>query len=342
MKHHCESRSVEAIPDMRGYQVILSIIILFIFVLSFPQAIFAANYSLSIYPPLLRVHIKPGKSITQVFKIENQSTTDKTLIANIVPFSEADNMGNPILDPKSNASWIDYFSLVNSQIKLNEPFTIVAGASQQLVLSLSIPETAPLKDIYATLIVSTYSNTLDQTYQGTTLRATIGSNLLVTISNQAFPDTVLRIEDFNPTEGTFMKIGNLYFVDSITPVKFTATVKNEGNFTADTRGVFRISTGKDKPVYLEGVLSVNVIGKSKRLLLNTSGSAFEFTPSMSHIGQYRVSMEIKTENSNTISTINVFFFPLKISLALIITLLVLITIIKTASKPSNKSVDNNI
>lgn len=319
---------------------IITLLFLFLITSIYSEKILAAGYSLSIYPPLLRVHIKPGKTITQVFKIENQSTSEKTLVANIVPFSEADNMGNPVLNPKSNAPWLDYFSLVNSQIKLNEPFTVAAGSSQQLVLSLSVPETAPLADIYATLVVSTYSNTIDQTFQGTTLRATIGANMLVTISTQAFPDTVLKIEDFYPTEGTFAKIGNLYIVDSITPVKFSATVNNEGNFAADTRGVFRILTGKNKPVYLEGVLPVNVISKSKRILLNINGSAFEFAPSISQIGQHRVSMEIKTENSNTFSTINVFFFPIKLSLSLIISLLILNTIIKITSKPSKETVDN--
>ena len=110
--------------------------------ISAPQAA-AADYGLSVSPPLLRIHIKPGKSITQVFKIENLSKTEKTLVARIVPFDKADDKGNPLLDPQKTTDWLTYFSLANANIKLNEPFIVAADSSEQLILSLSVPDTAP-------------------------------------------------------------------------------------------------------------------------------------------------------------------------------------------------------
>lgn len=308
--------------------------IFFLLILLFLTAtpVHSANYSLSINPPLLRIYIKPGKAITEVFKVENLSTADKTLVASIVPFSEADSFGNPILNPKANAPWLGYFSLVNSQIKLDEPFSLAAGASEQLVLSLTVPESAPLKDIYATLTISTYENSVGQTFQGTAVRATIGANLLITISSQAYPDTVLKIEDFFPLEGGFIKIGSLYFADSITPLKFTATVKNEGNFIAETKGVFRVTTKNNKPVYLEGILPTNVIAKSRRQLTNTKGDIFEFKPALSQIGFHQIALEIKTENSNTTGTIEIFFFPLKLILGLLLSLAIVVSLVKITSK----------
>jgi len=291
----------------------------------------AADYGMSISPPLLRVHIKPGKSITQAYKIENLGLSDKTLVVSIVPFSEADNFGNPLLNPKTSASWLSYFDLANSQIKLDRPFTISAGSFEQLVLSFTAPIDAPLKDIYATLMVSTYENTLGQTFQGTALRATIGSNLLITVSSEAFPNTILKIEDFSPVGSGFIKMGNLYFADSITPVKFNAMVNNEGNFLSETRGIFRVTTANNKPVHLEGILPVNVIAKSKRQLLNPQGQSFEFAPSLGRIGLHKVSLEIKTDNSNTTGTIEIFFFPLKLSLGLLLALIIVISIVKITS-----------
>lgn len=306
------------------------LLLIFFFLTATP--VHSASYSLSINPALLRIYIKPGKAITEVFKIENLSTADKTLVASIVPFSEADNFGNPILNPKANAPWLSYFSLVNSQIKLDKPFSLAAGASEQLVLSLTVPESAPLKDIYATLTVSTYENSVDQAFQGTAVRATIGANLLITISSQAYPDTVLKIEDFFPLEGAFIKIGSLYFADSITPLKFTATVKNEGNFIAETKGIFRVTTKNNKPVYLEGILPTNVIAKSRRQLTNTKGDIFEFDPDLSQIGFHHIALEIKTENSNTTGTIEIFFFPLKLSLGLLLSLAIVVSLVKITSK----------
>lgn len=322
-------------------KTIITILYILTFLFLLETNTYAANYGLSITPPLLRVHIKPGKSITQVFKIENLSANEKTLVANIVPFTESDNNGNPVLNPKASAPWISYFGLANSQIKFNEPFILASGASEQLILSLAVPESASLQDIYATLMISTYENSLGQTFQGTSVRATIGSNLLITISSFAFPDTDLKVIDFIPTEGSFLKIGNMYFLDNITPTKFSASVKNEGSFAAETKGVFRITTGNNKPVFLEGILPVNVIAKSQRQLLNTSGSLFDFTPSLSNIGPHQVALEIKTDNSNTQSTINIFFFPLKLSIGLILTLIIIITIVKNTSNSTKESVDNN-
>ncbi|HSV94689.1 MAG TPA: hypothetical protein VLH94_01770 [Spirochaetia bacterium] len=321
----------------KKYLTIIFLSVLFTLLSS--QKVSAENYGLSIYPPLLRIHIKPGKSITQVFKIENLSSTDKTLITSIIPFSESDNFGNPILDPKTITPWLSYFSLANSQIKFNEPFNIAAGASEQLVLSISIPEDALLTDIYATIIISTYENSLTQSFQGSSIRATLGSNLLITINDQAYPDTILKIENFYPLDNNYLKVGNLYFVDSITPIKFTALVSNEGNFSAETKGVFRVSTSNNKPIYLDGVLPVNVIAKSRRAILSIDGNNFEYTPSLSNIGPHQITLEIKTDNSNTSTTIEVFFFPLKLSLGLFLTLLIIVSVLVITSKSSRKSID---
>lgn len=326
---------------MKYKQILIPILYIVLFGFFSTTKVNAAAYDLSINPPLLRVHIKPGNAITQVYTIVNSDTADQTLVASIVPFSEADDLGNPVLDPKTTAPWLSYFGLANSDIKLNEPFTIQAGATQQLVLSLTIPDTASLGDIYATLMISTYTNSIDQTLQGTALKATIGSNLLITISGDAFPDTVLRIIDFHPTEGSFIKIGEVYFADSITPMKFTALASNEGKFTADTKGVFRVTTGGGKPVFLDGILPLNVIAKSQRTLVNTNGDSFEFAPSLSQIGPHQISLEIKTDNSNATGTIEVFFFPLKLSLGLILTIIIISLIVRISSKGGESRIENS-
>ncbi len=326
---------------MKYKQILIPILYIVLFGFFTATKVHAESYNLSVSPPLLRVHILPGKAITQVYTIGNSDIADQTLVASIVPFSQADDNGNPVLNPQTTAPWLGYFSLANSEIKLNEPFTIRAGATEQLVLSLTVPPDASLGEIYATLMISTYTNSIDQNLEGTALKATIGSNLLITISSEAYPDTVLKIIDFNPTEGSFLKIGNIYFADSITAMKFSALVSNEGKFTADTKGVFRVTKGTDNPVFLDGILPLNVISKSQRILVNTNGAPFEFTPTLSQIGNHQISLEIKTENSNATSTIEVFFFPLKLSLGLLLTIIIISLIVKTSGKSTIVPLDNN-
>lgn len=304
--------------------------------LIFPKHSLATNYGLSINPPLLRIHIKPGKTITQVFSIKNLSNTEKMFVASIIPFTKADDQGNPLLDPKTTAPWLNYFSLANSKIKLNQPFYLTENEVEQLVLTLSIPENAPVKDIYATLIVSTYENSLNQTLQGTAVRATLGANILITINSQAFPDTVIKIGRLEPYPRSFFRLGNLYFADSITPLEFTAVAENLGSFAIETKGVFRVTGPTNKPVYLEGILPVNLIAKSQRQMKNQNGEDFSFSPSLKNIGTHHISLEIRTENSSAVSTINVFFFPLKLFLGLTVSFLLIFLVIKTANASSTR------
>lgn len=299
-----------------------------------PPQVFAAPYGLSINPPLLRVQVKPGKSITQVFTITNLNSEDKFLVARIIPFNEADKRGNPSINLKAKAGWEQFFTLANANIKLNEPFTINGGSSQQLILNITIPESASLQDIYATFLVTTYSNsTTNSSFQGSQISATIGSNLLITITSDVNPPTILKVQNLIPTSGTFFKLGNTYLVDNISPVTFSAEIKNDGNFTAETKGVFRITTNKNNPVYLEGILPVYVISKNTRTLINTQGKNFSFTPVLSQIGPHRASIEIITDNSNTTTSVDFIFLPIKALLGLLFSIILLNTILRLTQKP---------
>ena len=293
----------------------------------------AADFELAIYPPLLRVNIKPGKNITQVFKIDNLSSEPKTLVARLIPFTDSDRFGNPILDPSFQAKWLEYFTLANSEIELGKPFEIGAGQSDQLIVSLAIPQSAPLKDLYATLLISTYSNNIDTSLLGSNLKASIGSNLLITVNNQLSPATLLKIIDFAPEQGTYFKLGDIYVMDSITPSTFYATASNEGDFTAETKGLFKIQTASGKPIQLQSILPQYVIAGSQRKLINGSSEDFNFTPSISLIGSFLAQIEIHSDNVNTSSQINIIFLPFKIIFGLAVGISLLLIIINLSIKP---------
>ena len=313
-------------------------IIFFIFIISciYPASVQAAGYGLSVYPPLLRVHIKPGRSITQVFKIDNLTSDDKFLIARLIPFSDSDTLGNPEIDLRTTAPWLSYFSLANSNIKFGDPFLIKGSSSEQLIVNLSVPENAPIRDIYGSLLISTYANINGIDYQGSLVSATLGSNLLVTISQEAYPPTLLRISDIILIGGSVIKIGNYYISDNITPLAFKATVVNTGDFIAETKGIFKITGRGEQPVYLEGILPINVISKSSRALQNNQGSDFTFNPDLGRLGYYRATFSIKTDNANAENSINIIFFPFKIITGLFFASISLITILQSSKyKRSN-------
>ena len=310
-----------------------TIIFLLTLFLGYSSKAVAADIGLSINPPLVKAVIRPGKTITQIFTIENLSDSPKILVARLVPFTTADDLGNPHVDPRENAPWLGYFSLANSQISLDQPFELKPNQKTQLILSISVPATAPLRDLYATLLLTSYLNSTDSDLIGSSVSASIGSNLLLSISTQAAPPTILKITDFLPERGKYLRIGDYFFLDSITPLYFTALARNEGEFTAETKGIFKIERDETHPLHLQSVLPQYVLAKSSRRLGTLNGSQFHFTPSFNQIGRYTVRLDIRSENSNASTKIDVIFFPGKVFLGLIAALVFLQIIVKISTTP---------
>jgi len=309
----------------------LFLLVLGIF-LATAQNTHAATFGISIYPPLFKLTSKPGKSITQVFKVENLSSIDKFYVARIVPFNKSDSTGNPKLDLRSSIGWLSYFSLSNSEIKLDEPFMVKANSSEQLILSISIPENSQHKDLYSTLLISTYNNEAVNSVQGSQVSASIGSNILITISDKLNPSTLLKVVDFYPTGNNSLHLGRYYFFDNISPITFTASVKNDGDFLAETKGVFKISNQKNEPIYLEGILPSYVLSENSRKLMSNHFQDFTFTPSLNQIGKYTVSIDIKTDNSNAENSIEIILIPIKLTTGIIAGISVLIFITNLLKK----------
>ncbi len=300
--------------------------------LSNPPLTHAADLGVSIYPPIVRVTIKPGKSISQVFKIDNLSDSDKFFVARLLPFNKGDVLGNPEVSPDSTADWLSYFTLANSNIKLGEPFQIKTGESDQIILNLAVPDMAALKDLYVTLLVSSYNPELDSTSQGSIISGSIAANLLISVTTTAFPSTVLSMSSITPTEGSFLKFGNWFIADNITPLIIASTVKNEGDFVTETKGFVRLMKG-DSPVELQAILPQNIISKSRRELKNSNGENFHLNPTLSNFGLHRFEIEIHSDNSNVSGYIEIFFLPLKALSGFALGLALLIIIAKIINKP---------
>ncbi|MBI2310785.1 hypothetical protein HYU90_03145, partial [Candidatus Collierbacteria bacterium] len=109
------------------FAVILNVLLLITAICRLPTIAHAQqSIGFSIYPPVLETVIKPGKTITQVFTIQNLSESDKIVIARVIPFVPEDEHGSPLLKPNFQPSWLSYFSLANSIITLGQPFNFAA------------------------------------------------------------------------------------------------------------------------------------------------------------------------------------------------------------------------
>ncbi len=299
----------------------------------------ASPVGLSLDPPLVRVQIKPGKSITKSFTIENIENTDKYLVVRVIPFNKADNNGNPTIDIKASASWLKYFNLSNSEIKFDEPFLLKAKNKQQIVVSLSVPETANAEDLYTTLLFSTYDNSISGDQKNISIGSSIGANLLISITPEINPNTILKIEKITITSGSFVKIGRRYYADNLTPITVTAIATNEGPSLTETKGTFKLTNKKNSEVlFLQGILPQYVISKSSRTLISSNEKPFFFSPTLRIVGLHTLSFNVKSENTNTSNSIDIFFFPFKSGATIFISFVLLKIISKVTNK--NQVVDN--
>lgn len=170
---------------------------------------------LTMSPSVVELAIQPGKTVTQAFSIKNLGTVDLEVTPTLQDFTGGDLYGVPKLLPSSS---FPYANLANSYIKFDEAFLLPAGESEQFVLSLEIPETAKEQDWYFTLLAKTkpsLSGTLLADFTGTTTQGTIGSNVLlrVTQDNQAALNWALDL----PLPR---------FIDSLQKIEFKPIVSN--------------------------------------------------------------------------------------------------------------------
>lgn len=305
-----------------------------------PTSIHAQGFNLSLSPPLLQATIKPGKSISQVFTIYNNSSNPIKLTPRIVPFLPEDNQGNPSLKPQSTPIWLSYFSLANSKITLGKPFTLAANQSDQLVLSISIPDNSPYIDHYATLLVNSDSPGVGPDSPGVArqiITGSIGANILLTVANQAAPPTILSIVNFKPSSIPYIKIGQTYLLDNLSSIQFTAQLTNLGQHLTQAHGLFQVHRGT-QVAHIQSLLPVNVLAQSTRELI-ASGSAettlqprgLVFHPKITQVGSYQASLNIRSENGSSQSSIKLILLPIKAFIGLILGIILLKTIFNKAN-----------
>lgn len=310
---------------MRTARIIICLLT-FVFLFARPSS---ASIGLSLTPSIFEANVKPGKTVTAVFTLQNLSEKETTFVARVVPFVPEGEFGQAALKPNLKPNWLKYFSLANNNLKLGQPFTLPPRGSQQLVLSTSVPPRASLADLYATLIIST---TTANSLTGTSIGTVIGSNLLITVSPLKSPPALVKISRFVPTGNSYLfRYGDIYIADSLTPVYFTATARNLGKYFTKTSGVLRITSG-EKTIALQELLPLNLLANSSRALEGSVSAEINFKPSPVVLGQFLASLDLRSENSSSHSEITLLILPLKLLAAIFLSLLMLAVITLGYSK----------
>jgi len=297
----------------------------------------AQQVSRSITPLILELVIKPGKSIMIAYNVKNYGDP-VILTAKLVNFEPKDNLGNIRL--KNDFSGPIRFALDNSDIQLERPFFLKTGASQQLLLRIRAPEGAEGGDYYYTLLTETTPiNNVDGT-TGSRAKASIGSNILVTVTDSGVIEIKPKVVLFKILNkmNIFGKKINLF--DSFDKIPLLFILENKGKNKIVPEGKITLTGPFGEKMNYDIVLK-NILSESQRLI--------EATPSYQlvtnyqqpttlvlsgfFIGPYHLSTQVTFgENSPTVFANTRFFaFPFKLIVGIIFVITVTVIIIKRFS-----------
>ncbi len=294
----------------------------------------AQQISLSISPPLLKVFIKPGKAIMIAYKLEN--TGDPAIMSvKVLPFEARDNAGN--IRIKNEFEGPIRFSLDNADLKFEQPFFLKTRGSQQLLLRMRVPDGAPEGDYYYTLLAESQPPPTLEGVGSAGAKATIGSNILITVTNSGRIDVKGKVAFFDVlSRYTFNFFGNtLNIFDSNDKIPVVLIVENKGKnlFTPEGEIVMKGNFG-EKAQY--DIIPQNVLAESQRLM--TASNSAEFNRPITlvipgfFVGLYKLSTTLNFgENSpNIFASTSFIAIPFKLLIGFLIALIIGIFIVKRA------------
>ena len=299
------------------------------FVFSLPAC--ANSFSLSIYPPLAEIIIKPGLTATQSFVVQNHGSADVKLIPQILPFQPTNVEGNIslITDKQYFDRSINWFSLANK--KINTPFLLKAGEKQELIMKLTLPADSPEKDLYYALTVKQQPQTATKGQTRTKIHALIGTNVLISIKKQFETKTDLVINNFNLTNKSFFPS----IIDSFEDISFTAALENKTKHFTKTKGSLTITDSRGKNIQSYKLLEKNILAYSQR---NISCLQNPDCPLIKKPFIGKIKATLSTESDT--QTITFWILPIKLTAACCILLITAILAVKINLKVRQSPQEN--
>ncbi len=302
----------------KTYKIItysLSLIFLLISFKYLTGNVFGQNLSLSISPPLVEIMIKPGKTVTQAYKIRNDGEPVIVTIS-LMDYRPGDLKASPDFQPES---WIQ---IINNDLSLNTPFLLNSNQEKQVILKISPPLSTPEEEYYRVVMFSTSPNPASQLSESG-ISQSLGSILLVSVTRIGE-----KLKAAQLTKSVIPAV-----MDSFDPLKLDFDLQNTGTIYVRPVGDINLAGQAGLPAQA-GKANFKILpkiilpGHVQRLTTDNSKSDGQdlhtlYLPGF-YLGKYEVSIsftlddsKIKIEHSKTF-----YALPWKTFLVLIILLLV--------------------
>lgn len=240
------------------------------------------NTELTVAPPVAYVKIKPGGVTRHTVTVENTGTIDLQITPKLVDFKPSENTGTPLLSESLSFPYLD------DESKQFQPIVLEAGKKAQLTLNITVPQFAPEKEYPMTILFSTQPLTQAQDTL-TAVQGTIGSNLIVLISQQESLSQEFSVKDFD--------VGK--FVDSFTSLSIQPVIKNERFNASTASGSATLKNWQGKTVAEYTIYPDTILGLSERPLRFSKSSDLQniellspmpFAPDIFLLGPYTLTL----------------------------------------------------
>lgn len=209
----------------------------------------SSSFDLSVSPPTAYLKIKPGNVAVHTITLKNNGTTALTVQPSLVSFTGDGETGKPVLSTTLDFPYLDLDKTSLDSLKLPP------GATAQLTLHFSIPATAENKE-YPLTILFKASDTNGQaaTEFLTPVSGTIGSNLIILISDTGLLENLFSVEKYSKKN----------FIDSFNKLEFTPVLRNNSYASAVSSGSATISNWRGQKIAEYEIAPSVILGYSSR------------------------------------------------------------------------------
>jgi len=311
---------------------IITIITIITVILLSAKSAHAQQISLSLYPPIIETIIKPGKNILVAYTVTNNGDP-ATLRFNMRTFSPqgvtgAMNISDDLEGPVR-------FSLDNNDLQLGQPFLLRTGSYRQAIVRMRIPEGTPDGDYYYVLLAETESTPGINGSSGSISRASVGSPLLVTVTQSGKVQIKGSIESMyvSPRYKITLFDTTYNIFDSSDPVLVHLTLKNEGNNLFKPEGTISLSGGLGETMS-RAIIPQNILSDSSRAINCSPHCSF----SGFFIGTYDINASVRLNEKQSPLRISTRFIaiPFKFILGLFVVIIITLSILIKGKKKQQK------
>lgn len=272
----------------------------------------AQSLALSISPPLLEVMIKPGKSITQVYKLTNngEPTVVTLRIMELGPNGIKDEAG--FMPSDSEGGPEEWITIISNDIRLSKPFLLEKEKSAEFLIRVAPREGTKQQDYYRALVVTTDIRPQTDTTM-TSFVESIASPILVTVTSSGVLNKAAQIAKFDVPA----------VLDSFDALSAHAEVKNTGTTYFRTQGKMTL-TGMVGKGSFDLIPYAVLSGETKKIIVTTDNPQGKslLLPGF-YLGKYQLLLEFSLDGGKEkVSAVKTFYaVPWKAGVILILFIL---------------------